>query len=72
MRGVEIIRWILYADDVVLFCKTVSEAEHLLGIINNTCHRFSFTKTKTQVFNNDALAEKSTLFNIGEHKIDNV
>ena len=51
MRGIEVIRWILYADDVVLFCKTVTEAEQLLTIINDTCKRFgltiSFKKTKT-------------------------
>ena len=43
MRGVEFIRWILYADDVVLFCKSVSEAEKLLNIINDTCNRFGLT-----------------------------
>ena len=50
MRGIEVIRWILYADDVALFCKTVEEAEKLLTIINETCKRFgltiSFEKTK--------------------------
>ena len=54
--GIDIIRWTLYADDVVLFCKTVQEAVNLLTIINNTCNRFgltiSFKKTETQVFNN--------------------
>ena len=76
IRGVEFIRWILYADDVVLFCKSVSEAEKLLNIINDTCNRFgltvSFKKTKTQVFNNDELAKKSSLFSIQGNDIENV
>ena len=68
MHGLETIRWILYADDIVLFCKSISEAEQLLNIINTTCHRFglsiSFKKTKTQVFNNLELAKKPSLINI--------
>ena len=76
MRGIEMMRWILYADDMVLFCKTVDEAEQLLTLINDTFKRFgltiSFEKTKTQVFNDEDLAEKSTLFNIGEQVIENV
>ena len=76
MRGIEMMRWILYVDDMVLFCKTVDEAEQLLTLINDTFKRFgltiSFEKTKTQVFNDEDLAEKSTLFNIGEQVIENV
>ena len=76
MRGIEIMRWILYADDMVLFCKTVDEAEQLLTLINDTfkCSglTISFEKTKTQVFNDEDLAEKSTLFSIGEQVIENV
>ena len=76
MRGIDIIRWILYADDVALFCKSVHEAERLLSIINDTCLRFgltiSFAKTKTQVFNNNELADKPSLFSIGDNVIENV
>ena len=76
MCGIEIMRWILYADDMVLFCKTVDEAEQFLTLINDTFKRFgltiSFEKTKTQVFNDEDLAEKSTLFNIGEQVTENV
>ena len=76
MRGVEILRWILYADDAVLFCKTTDEAMQLLTIINTTFNRFglsiSFKKTKTQVFNDSDLASKDTLFSIEEHVIENV
>ena len=76
MRGVEILRWILYADDAVLFCKTIREAEQLLLIINNTFNRFgltiSYKKTKTQVFNDKEMAARDTLLSIGEHVIENV
>ena len=76
MKGIEIIRWILYADDLVLFCKSVEDAEKMLNILNDTCKRFgltiSFKKTKTQVFNNEELAQKEYLFHIGSEKIENV
>ena len=75
-RRIEIIRWILYADDVVVFCKTVNEAQRLLSIINDTCKRsglsVSFSKTKTQVFNNEEIADAASLFNVGEECIENV
>ena len=51
MRGTEVIKLILYADDVALFCKSVNEAKQILNIINDTCNRFrltiSFKKTNT-------------------------
>ena len=76
MRGIEVIRWILYADDVVLFCRSASDAERLLNTLNDTCKRFgltiSFKKTKTQVFNNNELATKEHLFSVGSEKIENV
>ena len=76
MRGIEVIRWILYADYVAVFCKTVEEAEKLLTIINEACKRFgltiSFEKTKTQVFHNEYLAELPSLMSIGSEVIDNV
>ena len=54
LSGIEVIKWILYADDVVLFAKSAEEAEKLLNIIDATCKRFglniSYKKTKTQVF----------------------
>ena len=66
----------LYADDVVVFCKTVKDAEKILNILNDTCKRvglpISFKKTKTQVFNNEDLANQDTLFSIGPEKIENV
>ena len=61
---------------LVLFCKSVAEAEQLLNIINDTCLHFgltiSFKKTKTQVFNNTLLASESLLFSIGGNIIENI
>ena len=75
MSGIDIIQWILYANDVVLFYKTVHEAVNLLTIINNTCNGFgltiSFKKTKTEVFNNTELAENESLISIEAEVIDN-
>ena len=76
MNGIDIIRWILYADDVVLFCRSTEEAHKLLDVINSACNRFgltiSFGKTKTQVFNAPSLSEEKSLFKIGEERIENV
>lgn len=76
MNGVQVLRWILYADDAVLFCNTPEEAQELLNIIDSTCRRFGLTishkKTKTQVFNNDELAKKQSLITMGVHTIENV
>ena len=76
MSGVEIVQWILYADDVVLFSKTPQEAEKILTIMDDTCKRFglsiSFSKTKTQVFNNNELADKPTIITVNGNEIENV
>ena len=76
LNGTEVIKWILYADDVVLFCKSIKEAEEVLTILHNTCKRFglniSFTKTKTQVFNNNNLASKLSLISVDNQIIENV
>ena len=70
MNGIEVIRWILYSDDVALFCKNVHEAETILNILNDTCKRFglntAFGKTKTHGSHCKEHVEKKTLFNIGE------
>ena len=66
----------MYADDVVLFCKSIEEAEAVLTILHNTCKRFglniSFSKTKTQVFNNTSLATKPSLITVDGQEIENV
>ena len=76
LRGVQLLKWILYADDMVVFAKTTAEAENILQIVSDTCKRFgltvSFKKTKTQVFNNEELANIPSLFSVDGHKIENV
>ena len=72
------IRWLLYADDLVMFCKSIVEVKTIMNIPNDTCSRFglsitiSFSKAKTQVFNNDELANLASLFSIGENVVENV
>ena len=57
MNGTEIVRWLLYADDLVLFCISIAEAQDIMNIMNITCKRFgltiSFKKTKVMQFNSD-------------------
>ena len=76
LNGIQIIKWILYADDMVVFARNTDEAEKLLKIISSTCKRFglsvSFDKTKTQVFNGKELALKSSLFKVDDYEIENV
>ena len=43
MHGIEIIRWLLYADDLVLFCPNITQAQHIIIIMNNVCKRFGLT-----------------------------
>ena len=76
MRGIEIIKWILYADDVAVFCKSIHEAGRLMPIINKICLRFgltiSFKKTKTQVFNDPELSLLPSLMSIDNQVVENV
>ena len=69
----EIMKWILYADDLVLFCK---EAQKILEIIHTTCTRFglniSFGKTKTLIFRDDELATKESILSVANESIGNV
>ena len=76
LSGHQVISWILYADDLALFCTCPDQAKRLLEILNETCLRFGLTiafhKTKTQVFNDPALECSTSLFNIGDVAIENV
>ena len=40
LDGTQIIQWILYADDIVLFARNIKEVETLLHILNKTCKRY--------------------------------
>ena len=54
MHGTEFVKWLLYADDLVLFCPDIFQAQELVKIINNVCKRFGLTislkKTKVMQF----------------------
>ena len=78
MHGVEIIKWLLYADDLVLFCSDISEAQEIVEIMNNVCKRFgltiSFSKTKVMQFSTDTghvnvVVEDNVLENVSEFAI---
>ena len=43
LSGTQIIKWILYDDNMVVFAKTVDEAEQILEIISNTSKQFGFS-----------------------------
>ena len=45
LNGVEIVIWLLYADDLVLFCKVIAEVKTIMEILNDTCSRFRLTIT---------------------------
>jgi len=55
MHGKEFIKWLLYADDLVLFCPDIKQADDIINIMNGVCQRFgltiSFKKTKIMQFN---------------------
>ena len=76
LRGYQILKWILYADDMVVFARTTEEAKNILQLVSDTCKRFgltvSFGKTKTQVFHDEELADKPFLFSVDGHEIENV
>ena len=56
-HGTEFVKWLLYADDLVLFCPDIFQAQEIIKIMNNVCKRFgfsiSFKKTKVMQFNTD-------------------
>ena len=73
MHGIEIIRWLLYADDLVLFCPNITQAQHIIIIMNNVCKRFGLTislkKTKVLQLSTDTLDENIV---VDENKLENV
>ena len=73
MVGSELIRWLLYADDLVLFCPDIAQAQEIITIMNNVCKRFgltiSFGKTKVMQFHTDTSNVNVIVDNI---KLENV
>ena len=43
MHGTEFIKWLLYADDLVLFCPNIQQADDIINIMNRVCKRFGLT-----------------------------
>ena len=73
MHGTEIIKWLLYADDLVLFCPSLAQAQDAIIIMNSVCKRFGLTislkKTKVMQFNTNTLDVSLTVDGI---VLDNV
>lgn len=59
-------QYILYAINLVLFCKTASDAKIFLSIVNRVRNRFELTV----LFNE--FAKGQTFFGIGDKAIENV
>ena len=59
LDGVEIVIWLLYADDLELFCKIIAEVKTIMNILNDTCSRFrltiAFPKTKIHCFQSEKM-----------------
>ena len=73
MNGTQLLKWLLYADDLVLFCPDLNQAQEIINIMNNVCKRFglsiSFKKTKVMQFNTGTDA---TTIKVGDAVLDNV
>ena len=67
LNGVEIVIWLLYADDLVLFCKIMAEVKTIRNILNDTCSRFgltiAFPKKRFIVFNRGKCGGQCMKFN---------
>ena len=75
-HGIHLIKWLLYADDLVLFCTSIEQAQRILEIINDTCTRFgltiSFKKTKSMIFRDVEKSSCKSVIKIGDYDIENV
>ena len=73
MLGTEFIKWLLYADDLVLFCPDIIQAQEIIEIMNSVCKRFgltiSFKKTKVMQFNTNT---SETKIKVGDIILENV
>ena len=43
MHGKDFLKWLLYTDDLVLFCPDIFQAEEIIIILNRVCKRFGLT-----------------------------
>ena len=73
MHGTEFIKWLLYPDDLVLFCPDIIQAQEIIEIMNSVCKRFgltiSFKKTKVMQFNTNT---SETKIMVGDIILENV
>ena len=73
MHSTEFVKWLLYADDLVLFCPDIFQAQEIIKIINNVCKRFglsiSFKKTKVMQFNTET---SDVSIEVGDVILENV
>ena len=55
LSGIDRLRMLLYADDIILFCEDLLELQDIINIYDKTFRRFGLTiaidKTKTLIFN---------------------
>ena len=77
LSGIQRLRMILYADDIVLLCKDIDELSEIAKIYDKTFSRFglkiSTDKTETMAFNVDEETKtKPSLISIGDTAIKNV
>ena len=77
ISGIERLRMLLYADDIVLFCEDITELQCILNIYDKTFSRFGLTiaidKTKTITFNvNEEIMCSESLISLRGTPIDNV
>ena len=77
LSGVQRLRMILYADDIVLLCNDIDELSEIVKIYVATFTRFglkiSTDKTETMAFNVDEeIKAKPSLISIGEVELKNV
>ena len=73
MHGSEFIKWLLYADDLVLFCPNIAQAQDIIIIMDSVCKRFgltiSFKKTKVMQFNTNTT---DTTIVVNDNILENV
>ena len=77
LNGIQRLRMILYADDIVLLCNNIDELSEIVNIYDKTFARFglkiSTGKTETMAFNVDEdIKAKSSLLSIGNVALKNV
>ena len=76
-HGTDYLRMLLYAYDILIFCRDISELESITNIVHNVFKKFGLTiagdKTKTMVFNSsEEIASQPSLIKINGEIIENV